>query len=242
MGFCDSGQQQQTTQGWQDPLGPTSMGPGGQPNFSATGAPQMRSQIFNYLGSVAPQLQKSGQAVASQLGSDAANPYFNTAQKNAESTIAGDYLNGSPELDRAMATQRAQTMASAADNAARIKSTDAKNGMAFSTGDQQALEANNAAANATAQNTSAQTYLQNYLAERGNQINGVNQLQTAQAAPLNYLSGQSGAITQPLNQEGNLLTSLSGGGQVFNTGASGTYSPSLGSSILNGFSGVMGSL
>lgn len=241
MGFCDSGQQQQTTQGWQDPLGPTSMR-NGQPQFSATGAPQMRSQIFNYLGSIAPTLQQSGAKVASQLGTDAQNPYFNTAASNAEKTIAGNYLNGSPELDRAMATSRAASLASAADQGARLRSLDAKNGMSFSTADQQAQEANNAAANAQAQNTNAQTYLQNYLAERGNQVNGTTQLQTALAGPLNYLSGIPGAYTSPLGAEGNLLTSLSGGGQVFNTGQSGTYSPSTGSSILNGFSGVMGSL
>lgn len=233
MGFCDSSQGQQNQTGWSDPLGPTSFN-GSQPVFSATGAPQMRSQLFNYLGGYLPTTTQSGANYASALTSAASNPTWNTLQANAGKTAAGNYLAGSPQLDTAMANNRAATMASSANDNARIRSEFAKNGIGFSTANQQAEQANTAAAGATAQNTNAQTYLQNYLSERQNQQNAGNTLAQAQGTPLNYMSGISSAYTTPLSQAGNLLSALSSGGQVFSTGTTGSYSPSTGSSILNG--------
>lgn len=226
-GFCDNGQSQQNQTKYIDPLGPGA-GAGG------SGAPELRSQLFNYLGGSAPALQKSGQAYAQALQSTAANPIWGEAENNATANAQGRYLNGSPQLDRAMATQAGQTMAHAAGDNARIRSQYQKNGMAFSTGNQQAQEGETAAAGASAANTNAQTYLQNYLAERGNQNNAAGQYASSAAAPLSYLSGVSGALTQPLSQAGNLLSSLSSGGQVITTGSSGVSTPGLGQSIQSG--------
>lgn len=240
MGFCDSGQSQQSSQGWQDPLGPTSIGKNGQPTFSATGAPQLRSSIFNYLN--IPGMANSGQNASKALSSAAANPTWGLTETNATKNAAGDYLAGSPQLDAELAQQRAAALQSAADTNARTRSNFGKNGMSFSTGNEQAQQAQTGAANAAANQNNALSYLQNYQTERANQNNAATQLQGAYAAPLNYLSNVGSAQLQPLQSAGNLLSGLSSGGQVFQTGQTGQYNPSLGSSILNGFSGVMGSL
>jgi hypothetical protein len=110
----------------------------------------------------------------------------------------------------------------------------AKNGMDFSTASQQAQQAANAAASATAGRTEAEARGQNYLGERANQNAAGSMLQQATSAPLSYLGQVSGAATQPLTQAGNLLSGLSSGGQIYGTGSNGSYSPSMGSSILNG--------
>ena len=204
-----------------DPLGPTSIGPGGQPQFSATGAPQIRSTLFNYLNQSLPSSVSAGNTYAGASQGAAANPGWATAAGNANQNAAGDYLAGSPQLDTALATQRGQTMADAANQDARIKSQFTQNGMGWSTGQQQAQEANNAAAGAQAANTSAQTYLQNYMNERANQNNAGTQLATATSQPLNYLSGVAGATQAPLAGAGNLISGLSSGGQVFQTGSQG---------------------
>lgn len=239
MGFCDSGQTQTNSNQWIDPLGPTSVGANGKhPVYSPTGAPQYREQLFNYLGQMQPSLNAAGQATASGLQSAAANPGWGQAATLANNTMAGDYLAGSPQLDSAMQANTRQQMASAADTNARLKSQMGLNGMGFSTAYDQAAQANNASAAANAANTNAQTYLQNYQAERQNQNNAVNNLATATSQPLNYLQGVSGAMEQPLTQAGNLLSALSSGGQVFTSGTSGSYSPSTGSSILQGIGGL----
>lgn len=234
MGFCDSSQSQSNKGQYIDPLGPSSIGPHGKATYDATGAPQIRDQLFNYLGQYQPGMNQAGENYASGLQSAASNPGWNQASNLAQSTMAGNYLAGSPQLNAAMQANARTQMASAADTDARIKSQMQMNGMGYSTANQEAAQANNAAAAANVANTNAATYLNNYQAERANQNNSVNNLATATGQPLSYLSGVSGAYTQPLDQAGNLISSLASGGQVFNAGTSGSYSPSAGSSILQG--------
>jgi hypothetical protein len=133
-------------------------------------------------------------------------------------------------------------MAQSANENARQQSQFAKNGMALSTGDIQAQGANTAAAAAQAQNTNAQLGLQNYQAERGAQQGAPTMMQQASSAPLSYLNQVSPALMAPASAQGNILSALSGGGQVTNLGSSQAINPSMGSDILNGFSGVVGSL
>ena len=59
-------------------------------------------------------------------------------------------------------------------------------------------------------------------------------LAQATGTPLNYLSGVSGAMVSPLSQSGNLISGLSSGGQVYQTGQKAYDNPSIGSSILSG--------
>jgi len=242
MSFCQDSQRNVSNYGYSDPLGPTSMGPKGGPKFSPTGAPQMRSRIFDYLGSSMPGMNQAGADYASALKSAAGDPGWSQAGDLARKTMSGNYLNGGPNLDRALATNRAAAMSEAADATARIKSGYGKNGMQFSTAAEQADLGTRAAASARANQVNASTYLQNYLAERGNQNQAVGMLGQAKQGPLSYLSQVGGAYSSPLAQAGNLISGMSSGGQVYNTGSTGTSSPSLGSNIMNGFSGVVGSL
>jgi hypothetical protein len=245
MSFCGSSTGGTSTQNnqWVDPLGPTSINANGSGNYSATGAPQMRSNMFDYLNSQTPQLQQAGQAAGQAAQTAAANPGYAAAAAQANQNIAGDYLAGSPQLNAAMAQNTAQQMGSAANTNARTQSQYAMNGMNYSTANQQAAQANMGAAAASAANTNAQTFLSNYQAERANQNNGATQLNTATSAPLSYLNQVSSSETAPEQQIGNIISGLSSGGQVANGGGTQAMSdnPSTGSDIMNGMS-VLGDL
>jgi hypothetical protein len=200
----------------------------------------MRSNLYGYLGNYMPQMAQAGETYAAGLNKAAANPGWTGAASNANANIAGQYLNGSPQVDRAAAANTAAAEGDAANQTAREKSEYARNGMNFGTGQQEAAQSAQAQAAARAGQQNNQLYLQNYQAERANQNAGGAQLQGATSAPLNYLGGVSGAYAQPLAQSGNLLSGLSSGGQVYtqNSQGSGTYSPSFGQNIMSG----MGSL
>jgi hypothetical protein len=194
----------------------------------------MRSQVFNYLSGAMPQMAQAGQDYAAALKGAASNAGWGQEAKLAQDTLAGKYLNGSPQLDRALATNRAAAQADAANQTARIRSGYGKNGMGFSTASQQADQSNRASANAQANQTNTQAYLQNYLAERGNQNNAGSMLAQAVGTPLNYMGGVSGAYASPLGQIGNILSALSSGGQSIATNSHAIDSPSAGSSVLSG--------
>lgn len=242
MGFCDSSQTQTTraTPIWADPLGPTSVGAGGQANWGTSGAPQIRQGLFNAMQGFSPQMAQSAQDLATRLRASAASPAWQQAQDLAQRTMAGTYLSGSPELNRALAVQTGQAMAANADALARTKAQFTRAGQAFSTGQQQAGQAATAAAAAQAARNNALTYLQNYQTERQAQQAAPGALYTAQAAPLNYLGQIPGALMSPLSQQGQLLTALSGGGNVImptqTTG--GTSSPSMAANVLGGISAL----
>ena len=234
MGFCDSQQSTSNDNKWADPLGPSSMSSSGSPRFSPTGAPQMRSQLYSYLGGYLPQMTGAAQDYAGALSKAAANPGFEQASSLAGQELNGNYLNGSPALNRALALQKAGAMGDAAGETARVKSGFNQNGMAFSSANQQADQSARAATAQRADTSNAQAVLQNYQTERGNQANAGSALQSAVSAPLSYLGGVSSAYTQPLQSAGNILSGLSSGGPIFSAGTSGTYSPSTGSDIMNG--------
>lgn len=239
--FANSTQSQSGFNGianaWANPLGPTSLGPNGAPRFSVSGAAPLGAQTLNYLGASMPQMNQAGQAYATALQGAAAAPGWGAAQTNATSTAAGDYLAGSPELNRALAQNNAVAGAGAADAAAREQSTMAKNGMAWGTGQQQVEQAATAQGNEAAANTNAQAYLQNYQAERGAQNQAGNQLSQAYGAPLSYLSGVPGAYTSGLTPAASLISGLGSGGQIYSDGTTdnsqGEYNPSVMSDINN---------
>ena len=191
---------------WADPLGPSALGKNGTAIYGTSGAPQMRSDIFNYMKGL--------------------NPNFAPGQSVLNQNVSGAFLHGSPELDRAMASNRAATMGAAADATARLKSEYARNGMNFSTGMQQAAQGARTAAGAEAGRTAANTYLQNYANERANQNASVGQVGQA---PLNYLT-----------QKGNIVSSLSSGGQVITPESKQYLDPSKTSTMLNTYATIMG--
>lgn len=245
MSFCSGGTQASNNTGtsnenrWENPLGPTSIGPNGKPIFTPSGAAPLGSQALSYLGNSMPQMNQAGQTYATALQGAAANPGFGAAESNAAATAAGDYLSGSPQLNRALAQNNATAGAGAADAAARARSTLNNNGMAWGTGQQQVEQAATAQGNEAAANTNALAYLQNYQAERGAQNNAGNQLASAYSAPLSYLGAVPGAYASGVAPAASLISGLGSGGQLYSAGTGtqsfdqGTTDPSTGSDILN---------
>jgi hypothetical protein len=222
---------------WANPLGPSSIGPNGRPIFTPSGAAQAGSQALNYLSGSMPQMNAAGQASAAALQGAAANPGFGAAQTAAANTAAGDYLSGSPQLNRALAENQAQAGAGAADAAAHARSTLNNNGMAWGTGQQQVEQAATAQGNEAAANTNALAYLQNYQAERGAQNQAGGQLAQAYAAPLSYLGAVPGAYASGAAAAAPLISGLGSGGQIYSNGSQGYDSaitnPSVGADVLN---------
>lgn len=242
MGFCDSSQTTSAPPVWADPLGPTSTGKGGRAIYGTSGAPQLRNGIFNAMSGYTPQLNAAAGQAANTLSAGMSNPAWQEGQNLATRNLSGAYLNGSPQLDKAMAENRSATMAASADQNARTQSQFAKAGMGWSTANQQATQAGTASAAGNADRDAANTYLQNYQFERGNQNAAPQQFAAASAAPFNYLSQGSQATLAPLAQQGNILSALSSGGQVVTPNTTQSINPSTGSSILNGWAGVVGNL
>lgn len=245
MSFCSGGTQASNSGGsnnnelWANALGPTSIGPNGKPIFTASGAAPLGQSALSYLGSVMPQMNQGAQDYASALKTSAANPGFAAAAGNATNTAAGDYLAGSPELNRALAQNQATESAGAADAAAREKSMLAKNGMAFGTTQQQAEQGATAQGNEAAANTNAQAYLNNYQAERGAQNNAGSQLAQAVSTPLSYLGQVPGAYSSGVTPAAGIISGLGSGGQLYSTANTnngynaGVTSPSTAADILN---------
>lgn len=233
MSFCSSAQSESPQNLWANSLGPSSIGPGGKPTFTPSGAAQLGASTLNYLGQNSGQMNAAGQASASALQSAAANPGFGAAQTAAANTAAGDYLSGSPQLNRALAENQATAGAGAADAAARARSTMNSNGMAWGTGQQQVQQAATAQGNEAAANTNALAYLQNYQAERGAQNQAGGQLAGAYSAPLSYLGAVPGALASGPSTEAPIISGLGSGGQIYSGGSSGLYNPSVGSDITN---------
>jgi hypothetical protein len=241
MSFCSGGTSQNSNEAnnnlWANPLGPSSIGPNGRPIFTPSGAAQAGQNALNYLGSQAPQMNAAGQASATALQSAAANPGFGAAQTNAANTAAGDYLSGSPALNRQLAQTQAAAGASAADAAARARSTMNANGMAWGTGQQQVEQAATAQGNEAAAQNNALAYLQNYQAERGAQNQAGGQLAQAYAAPLSYLGAVPGAYASGTAAAAPIISGLGSGGQIYSGGqqdySAGLTNPSVAADILN---------
>ena len=204
MGACDKTKKATDTPQWHDPLGPT----------DSTGAHTQRSRIFDYLSSTAPQTATDATAFADRSRVAANDPGFAEAQALARRTMAGEFLNGSPQLDAALAGVRSRANAETADTATRIRGGFARNGMQFSTANQQAQQSNQAATTARSNEVEASARLQNYLSERALQAAAPGALAAAHSAPLNYLSGISSAGLDPLSKQAAIVAALAGGGQI----------------------------
>lgn len=241
-GFCQSGQSSSGQPVWADPLGPTSIGPRGTAQYGASGAPQIRSNIYSQMQGMNAPLTAAASQVASGAAAGMNSPAWREGQNLATQNLSGQYLHGSPELDAAMAANRAGTLASAADAAARQKSDYTRAGMGWSTGNQQAAQSDMAAAGAQAGRTNADIYAQNYANERANQNAAPGQYAAATAAPLNYLNQATMTANAPLQVQGNLLSGLSSGGQVITPNQSSTSTSSMGSNIMNGISALLGAV
>lgn len=194
------------TRDYNDPLGPNASGA-----MAPSGGPEMRAGIYSALQQLYPGIAADTQGAVDALKSGATNPGYTGAAQLANDEINGKYLNGSPQLDTAVASMRNNAQAEAANTAANIKSQYARNGLSFSTPQTQALQSNQAAATASSNNSENQMRLANYQAERTNQNNAVQTLDDATGTPINYLSQVNAAKTQPLSSIAQMVSGLSGG-------------------------------
>lgn len=191
---------------WYDPLGPAS-------GRQKTGATDIRRDLFNYVRDNLPSSLGDANAYQQQSRTAANDPAYAQAAQNARRSIAGDYLNGSPQLDAIVNSSRAAAQREAANAAAGLRDQYARAGLSFGTPALQALQSAQAAATAKASADENQLRYANYQAERQNQLQGPQQLAAAQAVPLEYLIKSANAANT-LAPTANLLTGLSGGGQV----------------------------
>lgn len=172
---CFGGESTNTTNPIQyDPLGRNAAGN----NMAPTGGPEQRSAIFNQLNAVSPQANAAAQQAAGGMQQAAANPGFQQAAANANKTIQGGYLAGTPEFQSSLGNYantsnkatldylsgigkvgagiRERAAAGAADQGANTASQMSRIGQGFSTANQQAQQAGKAAAGAQADQTVAQ--------------------------------------------------------------------------------------
>ena len=205
--FCGPGSNKTLNPTWYDPLGPKT-GP------KSTGAAPLRTGVFDALGNWQPQATAYSGEVSNRAAAAANNPGYASAAGLANRSLAGDYLHGTPELDRAIAQMRTAAGREAGDATAAVQDQFARNGVPFSTANQQAAQAAQAASTARAGDTEAQMRLANYQDERNKQLQAVNLLDQAQGAPLNYLDTAASAPLGPLTQVGQILAGLSGNGQL----------------------------
>lgn len=206
------------------------------PLAAGTGGAQQRGQIFNALnGGAGTQARQAGVAASRAATAAGSNPAWGEMQNMAQQTGRGQFLAGSPQLNNAINSNRAAAMASSADQNARIQGNFNRNGMAFSTGNQEAQEANTAAASAGANRDANNTFLQNYMSERSMQNAAPGTLATAESAPLSYLNSASTAGLAPLQAESGMTQQLAGGTPA--TPSTAVYqTPGMYSQVLNGLS------
>lgn len=213
MGSCFGTQKpRRITPQWYDPLGPSSVDSKGRQKFEPSGAVEQRRAIFSDFNKMRGDLRNSPTADAAAQA--AANPGWSAAGDLATRTLRGDYLNGSPALDDALGKMRAATVAEGANNAADQRSQFARNGLSFSTANQQAQNNATTAGTASANAAEAGARANNYMAERQLQTQAPQMLEQATSQPLNYLQLQDMAKLIPLSQMAQIIAGLAGQGQV----------------------------
>jgi hypothetical protein len=199
---------------WYDPLGPSAVGRRGKQIFSPTGAPQMRESIFNELTARQPGLMDSAANTSAAFRTAANTPGFRDATKLATDTIRGDYLDGSPQLDKALTSMRTASAAEGANAASRMRSQYQSNGLPWSTANQQAQQGAQTQATAQSNATEAQARLANYQQERANQMAATTLLDQSTGTPLQYLQMADAGELGPLTWIAQLISGLSGNGQI----------------------------
>lgn len=227
--MAEMGGQKASPAQWFDPLGPDASGKHG-----TTGGRELRERIFSHV----PGLIDSGRAAANRTAWAARDgaASFAPVRDYGQRVLRGDYLNGSPQLDRALAASRAASdrgaqnaMADARANfagqSAGIQSQFARNGMSFGTANQQATEASRAALEASMARgeqdrlaqiaaQESQARLQNYMSERAAQAQAPATIAMAAEKPFQMLSTIPDVEAGGLTPAAGLVSALAGGGQA----------------------------
>lgn len=231
MGLC--GSTKTTAPQYFDPLGPNAAG-----QHTGNGGPELRNQVFSYL----PSLMASGQMDAGRAANAARNgaAQFSPVMDYAQASLRGNYLRGTPYLDRAISSARnASTVgANAAYGRARADYANSQRGLrdqytragqTFGTGMLQAQEASRAALNADISRAEASRQSQlaademaarygNYQAERAYQNQAPALISMAAEKPFQLLSAVPSVSAGGLTPSAELIGALAGGGSVVNPG------------------------
>lgn len=239
MGCISRSSEQKTdSPTWMDPLGPTyrrnAAGKVVGKTFNApTGAPEIRSDIFDYLTSNMGSQRQTAAEGGQQALRYARHPGFGAAQNLATRTIQGQYLRPSPYLTGAISRGR-ETLATGLDatrrrafsqaesDAAARRAAFARSGLRYSTASQQGDQATQAAiaarvaegeqmASKAYESDAARLIAENYARERGAQMAAPGMLAQSTQVPLQYYGVSNELRQQPEQAAGNLISGLSTG-------------------------------
>lgn len=227
MAFCGSNKAAPAQ--WFDSLGPDESGKHG-----TTGGRPLREQIFSYV----PGMIDSGYAAGNEAAAAAraGAGMFSPVGAYGNKVLSGAYLNGSPALDRSLASTRAASDIAARNalNTARAgfsgqvddtRSQLARSGMTYGTGNQQAAEASRAALEGALARSEAervaqlaagenQVRAQNYMEERKAQAQAPSFISAAAEKPFQLLSVIPSLQAGGLTPAAGLVGSLAGGGSA----------------------------
>lgn len=185
----------------------------GEINTPNSGAINSRNSIFNSMANLQPNINAATTNAANATSSAANNPAFGAITNYGTGVMRGDYLN-SPTVNN-YATQAANRIqAAGADTAARTQEAFGRQGMGLGTGVTQALQTGNTAAAAQAAQQEAGIKLQNYQAERQNQMQAPGIISSGITTPTALAQQVPGQLLNPLQQQAGITNSLLGNAQA----------------------------
>lgn len=211
----------------------------GRRNTPNQGAIDSMGGLFNKINSGSFQ-GDVGQATGNyinSLNSAASDPGIGAAYRSLLGTVKGDNLQS--DLVNKYADQAFQSQVNqGADQAARTRSQFARGGVGFSTGNQQAQQADMAAAASKGAAARSGILSQNEQYERGLQQQAIPMLNQQIGVPASYLGQINNAMYAPLQSQANLTTQLLGNNNVNQP----TYlqQPGTGAQLANGVSTAAG--
>lgn len=185
----------------------------GQVNTPNTGAITSMQSLFNQLngGKFQSQVQGNTDAYTSALKNAATSPGLSAAYNYALGGVQGKNLS-SPLVNKYADQAFNSQISAGADQTARTRAQMARGGVGFSTGNQQAADADMAAAASKGALARSGILSQNEQYERGLQQQNVGQLQQAVGMPASYLSQLNNALYSPIQTQAGITTGLLGGG------------------------------
>jgi len=204
-----------------------------------TGAVASKNSVFGTLNSSGFQnkVNSNTNEYTSALDNAANGQDLANISAYGNDVLSGKYLN-SPTVNNYARQANNQVMSANANQNARTRAMYNRNGMGFSTGMQQAQQADTAAASAKGAGLESQIVANNYQNERNNQQNASSIIEGAQNQKLSYLNQKNSALYSPLQQQSSITTQLLGNG----SSQSPTYvqSPTISDTINDGLSTATG--
>lgn len=183
----------------------------GQLNTPNTGAISSMNNIFNSINGTGfgAQTQGASQDLVNSLRGAANSPQLGAANAYNSDVLSGKYLN-SPQVTDYANKAYSSIIGQGANQNARTQANFANNGLGFSTGMQQAQQANGAATAGQAATTRAGILSSNYQNERQLQQGAVGNAESLVSQAPNYLSQINSALYAPYNSQAGLTTGLLG--------------------------------